>query len=246
MRASDKNFYVVKFQNNPQHIRVLANEFLASRLGRSLGLPMPEVQVIDVSEWLITNTAELRIQSAAVSMPCTSGLQLGCRYAADDWQEHVFDYLPDGLIAKLENRDDFPRVLAFDKWTANSDGRQAVFTKSPRGHYRAVFIDQGHCFNAAEWTFPDLSLHGVYFSDGVYLSVTGWNSFEPVLSKIEAIDPNGLWQIAKEIPAEWYDQDEDALSRLIETLCKRRLLVRDLITAFRNSSRNPFPKWAAK
>jgi hypothetical protein len=39
MRASDGFFYIVKFQNNPQHVRVLANEFFASRLGRWLGLP---------------------------------------------------------------------------------------------------------------------------------------------------------------------------------------------------------------
>src|SRR5258707_5597982 len=38
MRCSDGNFYIVKFQNNPQHVRVLANEMLASLLARSVGL----------------------------------------------------------------------------------------------------------------------------------------------------------------------------------------------------------------
>ena len=33
LRASDGNCYVTKFQNNPQHIKVLANEMLASSLG---------------------------------------------------------------------------------------------------------------------------------------------------------------------------------------------------------------------
>ena len=32
--------------NPPQHIRVLANEMLATRLGLALGLPMPQVVVI--------------------------------------------------------------------------------------------------------------------------------------------------------------------------------------------------------
>jgi hypothetical protein len=52
MRASDGHFYITKFQGNPQHTRVLANEFLASRLGSYIGLPMPEVALIEVSEWL--------------------------------------------------------------------------------------------------------------------------------------------------------------------------------------------------
>ena len=50
MRASDGGFVVVKFQNNPQSVRVLANEFLATRIGLYLGLPMPEVAVIEVSD----------------------------------------------------------------------------------------------------------------------------------------------------------------------------------------------------
>lgn len=33
LQASDGNCYVTKFQNNPQHIKVLANEMLAGRLG---------------------------------------------------------------------------------------------------------------------------------------------------------------------------------------------------------------------
>ncbi len=46
LRASDGASYVTKFQNNPQHIRVLANEMLATRLGLALGLPMPRVEEI--------------------------------------------------------------------------------------------------------------------------------------------------------------------------------------------------------
>ncbi len=40
LAASDGGFYVTKFQNNPQHVRVLANEMLAGQLGRFLGLPL--------------------------------------------------------------------------------------------------------------------------------------------------------------------------------------------------------------
>jgi len=38
LRASDGVSYVTKFQNNPQHVRVLANEMLAARLCGSSGL----------------------------------------------------------------------------------------------------------------------------------------------------------------------------------------------------------------
>ena len=38
MLGADGNVYVVKFQNNPQHMRMLANEYLASRIAAAAGL----------------------------------------------------------------------------------------------------------------------------------------------------------------------------------------------------------------
>ena len=52
-----------------------------------------------------------------------------------------------------------------------------------------------------------------------------------------------LWSTAGDVPTEWYENDSAGLSRLIETLHRRRLSVRDQITAFRRSSRDPFPNW---
>jgi len=244
MRASNSQYYVVKFRNNPQDVRILANEYLGTKLGTLLGLPMPEARVIDVPEWLISNTPELKIENAALSAPCASGLQFGSRYVADPQHTPVFDYLPKPMLSRVSNRQDFHRMLIFDKWTGNSDGRQAVFVK-PVGtrSYRAVFIDQGYCFNAGEWNFPDSPLRGVFARDSVYERVTGWESFEPVLSRIEQIELADLWKIAREIPEDWYRSDADGLSRLIGTLYPRRTLLRELITGFRKSSRNPFPNW---
>jgi hypothetical protein len=46
------------------------------------------------------------------------------------------------------------------------------------------------------------------------------------------------------MPKEWWDRKfPSELSRLVETLYQRRSKIRDLITAFRESSRNPFPQW---
>ena len=61
MLGADGHVYVVKFQNNPQHMRVLANELLASRLALAAGLTAPEVELVEVSSWLVENTQELEI-----------------------------------------------------------------------------------------------------------------------------------------------------------------------------------------
>jgi HipA-like kinase len=245
IRASDNNWYVTKFQNNPQHIRVLANEYFGSKLGVSMGLPMPEVKIIDVSEQLIANTPELCIETSSNSAPCATGLQCASLFVANPEQDYVFDFLPEAMFQRIANRQAFTQVLAFDKWVGNCDGRQAVFTKTPgQNSYHLTFIDQGYCFNGDKWNFPDLPLMGVYYRNHVYQSVAGLDSFEPLLSYIEEVDLASLCNIAHEIPAIWYENNTEAMCCLLKTLHKRRSLVRQLITAFRDSSRIPFPNWA--
>jgi hypothetical protein len=246
LRASDGACYVTKFQNNPQHIRVLANEMLATKLGLALGLPMPRVAVIEVSDWLIEHTEDLRIALGGVKIPCRSGKQLGSLYVRLDSPGMTFDYLPRELLQRVVNFSDFARVLVLDKWTCNSDGRQAIFCrKTLRSHrHHATFIDQGYCFNASEWTFLDCPLRGVYANNCVYESVTGWEAFEPTLTKAEEMDIDTIWQCAAGIPEEWYEGDRDGLNRLVEALHHRCGAIRKLITEFRRSSRNPFSNWS--
>src|SRR6185437_15806015 len=71
LRASDNQFYICKFQNNPQDIRILFNECLATPLASLLDLPIPEVAIIDVPEWLIQNSPELKIDiGGGLLRPC--------------------------------------------------------------------------------------------------------------------------------------------------------------------------------
>src|SRR5713101_5763823 len=244
MRCSDNHFYVVKFRNNPQHLRVLANELLATRLAELIGLPVPATAVVEVGEWLVEHTPELHIQLANHTIPCQPGLQFGSRYVVNPLEGQVFDYLPIEMISRVRNLNTFAGMLAVDKWTGNADGRQATFWRKLRERkYTTAFIDQGYCFNAGEWTFPDYPLRGVFARNEVYEGVCGWNSFEPWLSRIEQMEENAVWSLAGEIPPEWYSGRWDELEKLGRTLIGRRGLVRDLIEAFRVSSRRPFPKW---
>jgi len=247
MRASDGGYYVTKFRNNPQHVRVLANEMFATRLGQHLRLPMPRVELIEVSGWLVENTPELRIQMRGVTEMCSAGMQVASRYVSDATNATVLDYLPEAMLPKVANISDFARVLVLDKWTCNSDGRQALFVCETARcrQYRAFFIDQGYCFNAGEWNFPDNPFSGVYARPAVYQHVSGWESFEPALALAEEMDLDTLWRCAKDTPREWYENDSAALDRLVELLYQRRSRIRDLIDGFRKSSRNPFPSWPA-
>jgi hypothetical protein len=244
MRADDGHFYVVKFQNNPQHLRVLANELLATRLAETVGLPVPVTEVVEVREWLIDNTLELHMDLSGISSRCQPGLQFGARYVCDPAEGQVFDYLPESMLPKVKNLATFAGMLVADKWLGNANGRQAVFWKKTQERkYTATFIDQGYCFNAGEWTFPDSALRGVYARNFVYQAVSGWESFEPWLGRIETLAPAVIHEIAGAVPPEWTDNDWGEMERLVKTIVERRSKVRELITAFRHSTRQPFPAW---
>jgi hypothetical protein len=244
MLASDGQPYVVKFQNNPQHVRVLANELLATKLAEIVGLSVPVCDVVDVTEWLIDNSKDLAMDFGDRQERCQAGLQFGSRLVGGLMPGQVVDYLPEERLAEVRNLHEFAGMLVIDKWTCNSNGRQAVFSKRPREkRYSAVFIDQGYCFNAGEWKFVDAPLRGVYARNLVYRSVTSWESFEPWLSRVEKLEAEKVWPIAEMIPPEWYGGDLSEMEMLLEGLLKRRDRIRDLIAQFRESSREPFPNW---
>ena len=247
MLGADGNAYVVKFQNNPQHVRVLANELMATKLAAGLGLTAPACDVVDVTEWLVENTSELELDFGPRRERCQSGLCFGSRLVGGLMPGHLFDYLPEEQLAEVKNLREFAGILVFDKWTCNVNGRQAVYSKKAREkRYTATFIDFGYCFNAGEWVLRDAPLRGVFARNVVYRSVTGWESLEPWLSRIEEIDPQAIWSIAETVPPEWYGGDLTGMEALVEELVKRRGRVRELIASFRESPRAPFPNWGTK
>lgn len=248
MRASDGKFYIVKFQNNPQHVRVLTNELIATRLAELIGLPTAPCDVLEVGEWLINKTPALHIQVGGKRSHCKSGLQFGSQYVVDPVEGQVLDYMPESLLshARVRNPEAFVGALLFDKWTCNADGRQVIYWRHNRERkYSVTMIDQGHCFHAGEWTFPDSPLRGTFTFNCVYEAVRGWESFEPWISRIERLDENALWSIAESVPPEWYEGDWNALEEVLEVLLRRRAQVRELVAQFAASSRQPFPKWKA-
>ena len=245
MLGADGNLWVVKFQNNPQHLRVLANELIATRIAEAVGLTVPKSDVVEVSPWLVEHSPELLLDGArGAKERCLPGLQFGSQFVGGMMPGQVVDYLPEQQMEEVRNLAEFAGMLAVDKWTGNCNGRQAVYERKPRERkYRAVFIDQGYCFNAGAWDFPDPPLRGVFARNHVYAGVRGWESFEPWLSRIEAFPAETLGRIAEEVPLQWYGGDPRALEQLLETLLQRRGRVRELIGQFRGSSREPFPNW---
>lgn len=201
--------------------------------------------MVEVRAELIEGTADLAIQLGRGNIRCKAGLQLGSRYPGPPAETTVYDFLPDEQLREVTNLSDFWGMLAFDKWTCNTNGRQAIFFRGrDEARYQAMMIDQGFCFNAGEWNFPDAPLRGLYMRHRVYEGVRGIEAFEPWMARIESkITENLLGEMADEIPSEWYGDDREAVEKLLEQLMRRRTLVPELIRSAWKCSAEPFPNW---
>jgi hypothetical protein len=227
MFAQDENYYVVKFPNNPQGTRILANELLGSWLARLLGLPVPPVAVIHVSEEMI-RTKGLSVELPRGRRLCQAGLCFGSIYRAD--ADCFFSGMP---TENVKNRSDLLGMLVFDKWTGNIDHRQVIVVSNGSRRRRwFMMIDQGFCFGDQEWEFHDGALQGIGRFHEMYRHVVGLEDFEPWLSRVEQeISLEMLREASHLVPPEWYQHDQSALQRLIWQLNQRRTIVRGLLSS---------------
>jgi hypothetical protein len=256
IEAADGNFYVVKFLNNPQHRRILVNEWIASVFLKYLGIAIPEIAMIRITEEFLASNTDVEMQLGQRRTAPVTGWHFGSRFPGNPKLQVVYDFLPDALLEKVENLADFRGVLAFDKWMGNADSRQAIFFRarvqdwlpSPPADPRklgfvAQMMDNGFVFEGPHWRFPESAIQGLYFRTMIYRSVRGLSDFEPWLERIRNFPEDVVDRAVKQLPPGWLQGDEVELDRLLERLLARRKRVGDLVAACRGVHSDPFPAW---
>jgi hypothetical protein len=256
IEGEDGAFYVVKFTNNPQHRRILINEWLSAAFLRYLQVHVPDTALIELTPDFIAASPDLYLSIGPRREPIPPGLHFGSRLAVDPARIAVFDFLPDKLLHQIENRADFLGALVFDKWVANADSRQAVFFRAraktwtplkgeapARVGFFAQMIDHGFAFNGPHWEFPDSPIQGLYFRTTVYDEVRSLDSFQPWLGMIENFPVDIVDSAWKEIPRDWLGEDEAALEALLEKLLKRGSRVASLIHDVQRKRTSTFVNW---
>lgn len=248
-RGEDDKYYVVKLRNLSQHPRLLANEMLAARLALLIGLPVPEPALIEVPPGFITGNAEhISTSSEEHLVPQHEGLHFGSTYPGIPGRTLVVDFLPDRILRREKQMvPAFLGAFVFDLWTLNRNSRQTIFSRPAEEEgspYEPWLIDQGFCFNAREWNFPDGSVCGIYPRCTVYESVRGVGSFEPFISRIECLEPWEIGCCARNIPSEWCGEPPGQILGLSERLCERGGRIRRAVVDAVNARRQLFPHWS--
>jgi hypothetical protein len=256
LEASNGHFYVVKFLGNPQHRRVLVNETIAGEILKFLQISSPETTLVEVTREFLKDNPEVYLLMGGKQVAVEPGWHFGSRYPGDPAELAVYDFVPDTLLSQVNNLREFVGCLVFDKWAGNADGRQSVFLRAPLAEwfperklhplkmgFLTLMIDHGFCFNGPHWEFVDAPAYGLYLRKTVYESVTGLDSFEPWLGRVEHFPDDVLDRATRGIPPKWIEGEEEALEKLLEKLLKRRGMVRRLLEEVRDSHVNPFVNW---
>lgn len=256
IECDDGVCYVVKFRNNPQHRRILVNEWVAGVFLRYLGIAAPATALIHVTGEFLEQNPEVAIQLGSKRIPIEPGRHFGSAFPGDPDRLAVYDFLPDALLPTVANLREFLGMLVLDKWMANADARQSIFFRARlrewapasgahplKQSFVAQMIDHGYVFDGPHWGFSDSPLAGLYFRPLVYEKVTGLGDFQPWLEQVVHFPEEVLDDACRQVPREWIDGDETAFESLLEKLLKRRKRVPDLIDDCRRGRVNPFPNW---
>lgn len=256
IEAADGKHYVVKFFNNPQHPRILVNEWVASVFLRYLGIATPETAIIRVLPEFLEQNREVAFQLGRGSRAVEPGWHYGSMFPGDPRTLVVYDFLPDTLLQQVVNRADFFGVLAFDQWMGNADSRQAVFFRArlrewlpgyevhpQRLGFVAQMIDHGFVFDGPNWRLPDSPLQGLYHRPAVYEAVRGLDDFQPWLDRITHFPEALVDQAVKQIPPAWIEGQEKDLEIMLDRLLGRRRRVAHLLEDCRRARGNVFPNW---
>jgi hypothetical protein len=233
MVRTDRGLYVVKWKQNPQHRRVLVNEAIAAELLRRLGVAADWAMVHADRRFLESNPeAQIFLKNDTISVEI--GWHFGSKVPVDPEKKAIFDLLPTHLMPFVDNLNDFLTVFAFDHWVDNTDGRQAVYFRTPSNLFSAKMIDNGYAFGGSDWRMRDRPVgKGIPNFSEYYASPCADEQFEAAVASIQAIARTEFDAMQRLVPEEWVENDGAALSRLLDELSDRSKRLPDLIALAR-------------
>jgi hypothetical protein len=196
VEADDLGLYVVKFRGAGQGILALIAELIAGEIGRTLGLPVPEIVLIEIDATLGRNEPDYEIRQL---LKASAGLNL------------AIDYLPGSVAFDPAARDTAAPDMAslavwFDAFTQNVD-RTAKNTNLLVWHRKIYLIDHGAAlYFHHDWEnrqqkiasgFPEIRNH----------VLLRWASQIPAAAATarDLLTPKAIEEIVGMVPEQWLE-----------------------------------------
>jgi hypothetical protein len=212
VEADDDGLYVVKFRGAGQGPRALVAELLAAELGRRLGLPIPELALVELDPVLGRAEPDPEIQDLITA---SAGVNVG------------LDFLPGSLAFDVDagrelDPADAADVVWFDALMTNVD-------RTPRNpnllhwHGRLWLIDHGAALyqHHQSWRIAEHARRPFpAIRDHVLLPFAG--SIDEADERLAPrIDRDVLEQVVAWVPDDWLEHGDEQRAEYVEYLAQR-------------------------
>lgn len=215
----DGDGWMVKPTNNPQGLRVLVNEVVATALAARLGGAVRPFAICDLPDELATGVLH------PDGRPWSSGPAFGSALL-----DSAVPLIPD-MLHQAVNRDGLLAVVATDTWLLNLDSRQALSVPMPIGGYMVFCVDFGHTIGAPTWSAADLNSR----PDPVELCDRNeWKALRArgmaarLANVVESVTDDEITELVEQVPSEWNVSGEERAA-LRAYICRRRPIVASLM-----------------
>lgn len=225
VEADDDGMYVLKFRGAGQGARALVAEVIAGGIARHLGLPIPEMVLVDLDPELARTEPDPEIQDL---IRASAGLNFALDFLPRSVMFDPVAGAPDGDLAS--------RIVWFDAFTSNVD-RTARNTNLLVWHGGLHLIDHGaalYFHHGWDGSTKNAAAPFALIKDHVLLR------WADALSRIDAefaakLDPETIRRIVADVPDAWLDTPDafgDAAEQkaaYVEWLCTRLAVPRRFV-----------------
>jgi hypothetical protein len=211
VEASDLGMYVLKFRGAGQGPLALVAELIAGEVGRALGLPVPEIVLVEVDAVLGRNEADSEIRDL---LRASVGLNLGLDYLPGS---ATFDAAADRAEADLASG-----VVWFDAFVTNVD-------RTPRNpnllwwHKALYLIDHGAAlYFHHNWPSLETMARSRFTAIRDHVLLPWASRLEEADRRLRPRLDEGLFQrVVEQIPAGWLADEAGMRAGYVEFLTQR-------------------------
>ncbi len=218
--------YVVTVPTGLDSETTPATEVICNRLLRLLGLPSPDAIVVVAKGTSVRRSSDVRPGRPHAPAGRTPEVCAGFRYLDSP-------PLDDGQPS-LRNLRLLFGAYVFDLWTLNLSTRQwwSSFSEAT-GRVEVNLSGRSGCLSGGDWQrFLGSTSVCLSASQTVAPEVKRWSQIEPWLRSIKGLDLNPIWELAFQMPPQWYGGRRQLLMSVLDKIESRKWGLKSAVRQF--------------
>ncbi|WP_160646708.1 HipA family kinase [Chengkuizengella marina] len=230
--------YAVHFLHAGEE-KALMNEWIAYCIAKYMGIPVPEVQIIEIPKIFLEEIPDLNTNKQHY---------LSKKQFANLYLEETIP-LNEAEAGHISNVEDLAKVVVFDYWLCNTNRtHQNVMLKNESpGVYHCWLMDHSEIFSSISWTAADLeNLPETVLNNVTHQTLANYipneKKFIEQIEVIQTIPTLLLEEILSLIPEEWKISEEEQKNVLKTLNYRRHKVIPRVINQFINEIYSPLLK----